>query len=70
MIILSYSFVDDSDDDDSSDDDNENDDEDDEKEGDDHDGVKDSKDGPKSYFLRQNKPRTQLYNAPVEGLYS
>ena len=25
--------------------------------------------GPKSYYLRQNKPRTQLYNAPIEGLY-
>ena len=44
------------------------DDEDDDKDG--ENGENEEKEsGPKSYFLRQNKPRTQLYNAPIEGLY-
>lgn len=35
----------------------------------DEEGEGEKESGPKSYFLRKNKPRTQLYNAPIEGLY-
>ena len=42
-------------------------DDDDDKDENEEEKEKDS--GPKSYDLRQNKPRTQLYNAPIEGLY-
>ena len=38
------------------------------KDGEDEEGNKKKEEGPKSYFLRQHKPRTQLYNAPIEGL--
>ena len=42
---------------------------DDEDEKEDDNEEKEEESGPKSYYLRQNKPRTQLYNAPVEGNY-
>ena len=56
-------FADDSDDDDDDDDDDDND-----KDEEEDSGSKKKEEGPKSYYLRQNKPRTHFYNVPVEGM--
>ena len=50
--------------DDSGDDDDDDDNDKDEEE---DSGSKKKEEGPKSYYLRQNKPRTHFYNVPVEG---